>query len=200
MNIQILLLACFYSSPAAWAKDFLFDTCFRIIASFGDPQYLPRTSPQSAWISRIWSFEFRKTLLPRRNLSNIVPCRGLDPCPKGIYRLEMGSCEHKVHVHGSCTNLNLTDSFIQVHIRFIQEQNLRRDRCLSSRVGGVTLLRLVKEVSSPTHHQSIASFVVLIEIHQHTQIRDSEKIHGMILISFPGLNHVWCRPPTFVRA
>ena len=32
-----------------------------------------------AWNSRISNFEFRKTLLSRRNLWNFVSCRGLDP-------------------------------------------------------------------------------------------------------------------------
>jgi len=45
---------------------------FQKLASFGDPHYISRTSPHSiycAWNSRFWSFEFRKTLLPRRNLN-----------------------------------------------------------------------------------------------------------------------------------
>jgi len=60
-------------------------SCFRSIASFGDSNYLSRTSPHSihtAWNSRIWNFEFRKTLLPLRNLWNFVSCRGLDPCTR----------------------------------------------------------------------------------------------------------------------
>ena len=57
------------------------DLQFRSMASFGDPHYLSRTSPHSihcAWNCRIWNFEFRKTLLPRKNLWNFVSCRGLD--------------------------------------------------------------------------------------------------------------------------
>jgi len=51
-------------------------------AWFGDPHYLSRTSPHStqcAWNSRIWNFEFWKTLLPLRNLWNFVPCQRFRP-------------------------------------------------------------------------------------------------------------------------
>ena len=74
-HIQILFLACVYGSPAAWTKDQSFETCFRSIASFGDLHYLPRTSPHSiqiAWNSRIWHFYLNSTLLPRRNVWNLI--------------------------------------------------------------------------------------------------------------------------------
>ena len=34
---------------------------------------------QCAWNSRIWNFEFRKTLLPLRNLWNFAPCKRFRP-------------------------------------------------------------------------------------------------------------------------
>jgi len=71
-----------YNSPAAWAKDLSFEACFRSIVSFGDPHYLSRTSPDSiqcAWNSRILNFDFRKTLLPLRNLWNFAPCKRFRP-------------------------------------------------------------------------------------------------------------------------
>jgi len=83
VDIENLFLARVYSSPAAWAKDLSFDTCFRSVALFCDPQYLPRTSPHSnhcAWNSRIWHFQFRKALLSWRNVWKFHSCRGLDPC------------------------------------------------------------------------------------------------------------------------
>jgi len=58
VDIWIRLLACVHSSPAVWTKDLSFDTCFRNIDPFGDPRYLPSTSPHSircAWNSRIWN-------------------------------------------------------------------------------------------------------------------------------------------------
>jgi len=63
VDIYILLLARVYSSPAAWAKDLSFDTCFRSTASFGNPHYLRKTSPHSihtAWNSRILKFWVQK--------------------------------------------------------------------------------------------------------------------------------------------
>ena len=77
-DIIFFLLAHIYSLPAAWAKDLSSEACLRSIAWFGDPHYLSRTSPHSIqcpWDSRIWNFEFRKTLLPLRNLWNFVPCK-----------------------------------------------------------------------------------------------------------------------------
>jgi len=76
---DIKLILCFpiYSSPAAWAKDLWSEVCFRSIAWFSDPHYLSRTSHHSiqcAWNSRIWNFEFRKTLLPLRNLWKLKVC------------------------------------------------------------------------------------------------------------------------------
>jgi len=82
VDIIFVLLAYIYSSPAVWAKDLSFEACFRSIAWFGDPHYLSRTSPHStqfAWNSRIWDFEFRKTLLPLRNLWNFAPCKRFRP-------------------------------------------------------------------------------------------------------------------------
>jgi len=38
----------------------------------------PYTVHKIHWI---WNIEFRKTILPRRNLWNFVLCKGLDPCP-----------------------------------------------------------------------------------------------------------------------
>ena len=58
------------------------ESCFRSIASSGDSHYLPRTSPHSihtAWNSRIWNLEFRKTI--EKSLK-FVSCRGLDPCTR----------------------------------------------------------------------------------------------------------------------
>jgi len=66
VDIQNLFLARVYSSPAAWAKDLSFDTCFRSIASFCDPYHFSTTLPHSihcAWNSRIWTFELQKILL-----------------------------------------------------------------------------------------------------------------------------------------
>jgi len=83
VEIWFFLSARIYSSPAAWAKDLSSDACFRSIASFGDPHYLSRTAPHSiqcAQNSRSWNFEFRKTLLPLRNLWNlkrVTPVAGL---------------------------------------------------------------------------------------------------------------------------
>jgi len=79
---DIKLILYIYSSPAAWAKDLSSQACFRSIASFGDPHCLLRTSPHSiqcAWNSRIWNFEFRKTLLPLRNLWNFAPGKWFRP-------------------------------------------------------------------------------------------------------------------------
>ena len=81
-DIKCVLSACIYSSLAAWAKDLSCEVCFRSIAWFGDPHYLSRTSPHSiqcAWNSRIWNFEFRKTLLPLRNLWIFAPCMRFRP-------------------------------------------------------------------------------------------------------------------------
>jgi len=78
-NILFFLLAHIDRWPAAWAKDLSSEVCFRSISSFGDPQYLSRTSPHSiqfTWNSRIWNFEFRKTL---RNLWNFVSCKRFRP-------------------------------------------------------------------------------------------------------------------------
>ena len=82
VDILFFLLAYIYSSPAAWGKDLSSNVFFRIIAWFGDPHYLSRTSPHStqcAWNSRIWNFEFWKTLLPMRNLWNFAPCTRFRP-------------------------------------------------------------------------------------------------------------------------
>ena len=82
VDIWFFLLAYIYSSPAAWAKDLWFEACFRSIASFGDTHYLSRTSPHSiqcAWNPRIGNFEFRKTLLPLRNLWDFAPCKRFRP-------------------------------------------------------------------------------------------------------------------------
>jgi len=84
VDIIFFLLACIYSSPAAWIKDLSFEACSRSISWFGDPHYLSRTSPysiQRAWNSRIWNFEFRKTLLPLRNLWKFAPCKRFRPVP-----------------------------------------------------------------------------------------------------------------------
>jgi len=78
----IFLLARIYSSPAALAKDLSSDACFRSIASFGHRHYLSTTSPHSIQCARnswIWKFEFRKTLLPERNLWNFVLCKRFRP-------------------------------------------------------------------------------------------------------------------------
>ena len=72
------------------------DACFRRITSFGDPHYLSKTSPQSiqcAWNSRIWNFEFRKTLLPLRNLWNFAPCKRFRPVdfhPVHLFHVSFG--------------------------------------------------------------------------------------------------------------
>jgi len=70
-------------------------------------------------------------------------------------------------------------------------------------LGGVTLLRArqggvqpyttsINRVICGTHHRNPSA---------HSRSHpDAVRIHGMILISFSGLNHVWCRPPTFVQA
>ena len=52
-----------------------FGVCFKSAASFSHPQYILRTSPRSipcAWNSRIWHFHLNNTLLPRRNVWNLV--------------------------------------------------------------------------------------------------------------------------------
>jgi len=48
---------------------------FKSVASFCHPHYLLKTSPRSsprAWNSRIWHFHLNNTLLPRRNVWNLV--------------------------------------------------------------------------------------------------------------------------------
>ena len=82
VDIWFFFLAYIYSSPAAWAKDLSSEACFTIIAWFGYPHYLSRTSHHSiqcAWNSWIWHFEFRKTRLPLRNLWNFAPCKRFRP-------------------------------------------------------------------------------------------------------------------------
>ena len=52
-----------------------FSVCFKSVASFCHPQYILRTSPGSiprAWNSRIWYFHLNNTLLPQRNVWNLV--------------------------------------------------------------------------------------------------------------------------------
>jgi len=63
------------SAPAARVQGLSFSVCFRSVASFYHPQYLSRTSPlsiHSAWNSWIWHFYLNNTLLPWRNLWNLV--------------------------------------------------------------------------------------------------------------------------------
>jgi len=63
------------SAPAAWIQGASFGVCFKCVASFCHPQYLSKTSSlsiHSAWNSRIWHFYLNNTLLPRRNLWNLV--------------------------------------------------------------------------------------------------------------------------------
>jgi len=63
------------SAPAAWIQVLSFGVCFKGVASFCHPQYLLRTSPRSIqciWNCWIWPFYLNNTLLPRRNLWNLV--------------------------------------------------------------------------------------------------------------------------------
>ena len=58
-----------------WIKVLSFGVCFKSVASYCNPQYLIRTSPLSipcAWNSRIWHFHSNNTLLPWRNIWNLV--------------------------------------------------------------------------------------------------------------------------------
>ena len=72
---SILFYEFYCSAPAAWMKVLSFSVCFKSVASFCHPQYLLRTSPRSipcAWNSRIWHFHLNNTLLPRRNVWNLI--------------------------------------------------------------------------------------------------------------------------------
>ena len=63
------------SAPAARVQGLSFCVCFKSVASFCHPEYLLRTSPRSipcAWNSRIWLFYLNNTLLPRRNVWNLI--------------------------------------------------------------------------------------------------------------------------------
>jgi len=74
-DTSILFYTFYCSTPAAWIKVLSFGVCFKSVASFCHPQYLLRTSPRSipyAWNSRIWHFHLNNTLLPRRNVWNLV--------------------------------------------------------------------------------------------------------------------------------
>ena len=108
---MFFLLAHIYSSPAAWAKDLSSEACFRSIASFGDTHYLSRTSPHSiqcAWNPRMWNFEFRKTLLPPRNLWNFAPCKRFRPVWKrdvDRYEIWPPDCEPKSTLEILCKHL-----------------------------------------------------------------------------------------------
>jgi len=67
--------AFYCSAPAAWIKVLSFGVCFESVASFCHPQYLLRTSPRSipcTWDARIWHFYSNNTLLPRRNVWNLI--------------------------------------------------------------------------------------------------------------------------------
>ena len=72
----LILFHEFYcSATAVWTKVLSICVCFKIAASFTYPQYLLTTSPRSitpAWNSRIWHFQLNSTLLPRRNVWNLV--------------------------------------------------------------------------------------------------------------------------------
>ena len=60
---------------------------------------------QCAWNSRIWNFEFRKTLLPLRNLWNFDPCKRFRPVQKNsrILQLHRHSTHfYKSHHGGDC--------------------------------------------------------------------------------------------------
>jgi len=64
-----------YSAPAAWIQVLSFGVCFKGVASSCHPQYILKTSPRSipcAWNSWIWHFYLNNTLLPLRNLWNLV--------------------------------------------------------------------------------------------------------------------------------
>jgi len=105
VDIWFFLLAYFYCSPAAWAKDLSSEACFRSIASFRDPHYLSRTSPHSiqcAWNSRIWNFEFRKTLLPQRNLWNFAPCKRFRPVHCNTLQHTATHCNASHHYEYVC--------------------------------------------------------------------------------------------------
>jgi len=74
-DASTLFYAFYCSAPAAWIKVLSFGACFKCVASFGHPLYLLRTSPRSilcAWNSRIWHFHLNNTLLPRKNVWNLV--------------------------------------------------------------------------------------------------------------------------------
>jgi len=74
-NTWTLFHAFYCSAPAAWIQVLSFGVCFKSVSSFCRPQYLLRTSPRSiprAWNSRIWHFYLNNTLLPRRNVWNLV--------------------------------------------------------------------------------------------------------------------------------
>jgi len=72
----LTLSHAFYSSAlAAWIKVLSFVVCFKSVASFCHLQYLLKTSPRSirwAWNSRIWHFHVNNTLLPWRNVWNLI--------------------------------------------------------------------------------------------------------------------------------
>jgi len=63
------------SVPAAWIQVLSCGVCFKSVASFCYPQSFLKTSLRSipcAWNSWIWHFYLINTLLPRRNLWNLV--------------------------------------------------------------------------------------------------------------------------------
>jgi len=75
VDTSTLFHAFYCSVPAACIKVWSFGACFKSVASFCHQQYLLRTSPRSvlcAWNSRIWHFHLNNTLLPRRNVWNLV--------------------------------------------------------------------------------------------------------------------------------
>ena len=73
-DTSTLFHAFYCSAPVAWIKVSSFGVCLKSVSSC-HPQYLLRTSPRSipyAWNSRIWHFHLNNTLLPRRNVWNLV--------------------------------------------------------------------------------------------------------------------------------